>query len=81
MATPHQDVASGRYQQAEFAADLWQVHLGEGVDEHRDPHEFFRRTFLTESLKGLLATAVRRLATTDIDARERFPVEARESGR
>ena len=62
VATPHQDVASGRYQQAEFAADLWQVHLGEGVDEYRDPHEFFRRTFLTESLKGLLATAVRRLA-------------------
>jgi hypothetical protein len=33
--TPHKDVASGRYQQAEFAADLWQVHLGEGTDEYR----------------------------------------------
>ena len=62
VATPHRDVASGRYRQAEFAADLWQVHLGEGADEYRDPHEFFRRTFLTESLKGLLATAVRRLS-------------------
>ena len=30
IVTPHKDVASGRYQQAEFAADLWQVHLGEG---------------------------------------------------
>ena len=30
VVTPHQDVASGRYQQAEFAADLWQAHLGEG---------------------------------------------------
>ncbi len=67
VATPHPDVASGRYQQAEFAADLWQVHLGEGADEYRDPHEFFRRTFLTESLKGLLATAVRRLAGRDGD--------------
>ena len=28
IVTPHKDVASGRYQQAEFAADLWQVHLG-----------------------------------------------------
>ena len=28
VVTPHEDVASGRYQQAEFAADLWQVHLG-----------------------------------------------------
>ena len=62
VATPHHDVASGRYQQAEFAADLWQVHLGEGTDEYRDPGEFFRRTFLTQSLQGLLATGLRRLA-------------------
>ena len=62
IVTPHKDVASGRYQQAEFAADLWQVHLGEGTDEYRDPVEFFRRTYLTESLKGLLVGSVRRLA-------------------
>lgn len=54
VVTPHPDVASGRYQQAEFAADLWQVHLGEGTDEYRDPVEFFRRTYLTESLRGCL---------------------------
>ncbi len=59
--TPHKDVASGRYQQAEFAADLWQVHLGEGTDEYKNPVEFFRRTYLTESLKGMLVGAVRRL--------------------
>ena len=62
VVTPHPDVASGRYQQAEFAADLWQVHLGEGTDEYRDPVEFFRRTYLTESLKAMLVGAVRRLA-------------------
>ena len=62
VVTPHQDVASGRYQQAEFAADLWQVRLGEGTDEYRDPVEFFRRTYLTESLKRMLIGAVRRLA-------------------
>ena len=61
VITPHRDVASGRYQQAEFAADLWQVHLGEGTDEYRDPVEFFRRTYLTESLKAMLVGAVRRL--------------------
>ena len=60
--TPHADVASGRYQQAEFAADLWQVHLGEGSDEYRKPAEFFRRTFLTESLKRLLVGGVQRLS-------------------
>jgi predicted AAA+ superfamily ATPase len=67
VVSPHKDVASGRYQQAEFAADLWQVHIGEGVDEYRDPVEFFRRTCLTVSLKGLLVGAVRRLSGTGGD--------------
>ena len=62
IVTPHADVASGRYQQAEFAADLWQVHLGEGTDEYKDPKEFFRRTYLTESLKRLLICGVERLS-------------------
>ncbi|UYN95212.1 MAG: DUF499 domain-containing protein [Enhydrobacter sp.] len=62
VVTPHADVASGRYQQAEFAADLWQVHLGQGSDEYRKPVEFFRRTFLTESLKRLLVGGVQRLS-------------------
>jgi predicted AAA+ superfamily ATPase len=62
VVTPHADVASGRFQQAEFAADLWQVHLGEGSDEYRKPTEFFRRTFLTESLKRLLMGGVQRIS-------------------
>jgi predicted AAA+ superfamily ATPase len=62
IVTPHTDVATGRYQTAEFAADLWQVHLGEGTDEYRKPAEFFRRTYLTESLKRLLIGAVQRLS-------------------
>ena len=62
VVSPHRDVASGRYQQAEFAADLWQVHIGEGADEYKKPVEFFRRTFLTDSLKQLLIGAIRRLS-------------------
>ena len=62
VVNPHRDVASGRYQQAEFAADLWQVHLGEGSDEYRNPAEFFRRTFLTQSLGDLLIGGMQRLA-------------------
>lgn len=62
VVMPHEDVASGRYQQAEFAADLWQVHLGEGSDEYRNPQEFFRRTFLTESLKRLLVGGLQRIS-------------------
>ncbi|EKP95443.1 Swt1 family HEPN domain-containing protein [Thermaerobacter subterraneus] len=62
VVSPHEDVAGGRYQQAEFAADLWQVYLGEARDEYQDPAEFFRRTYPTQSLKGLLVNAVRRLS-------------------
>ena len=62
VVTPHPDVASGRYQQAEFAADLWQVYLREGSDEYKDPIEFYRRTFITEGLQKLLANALQRLA-------------------
>ncbi len=62
VITPHEDVISRRFQQAEFAADLWQVFKGEGSDEYRDPREFFRRTHLTDSLRQLLINAARRLA-------------------
>jgi predicted AAA+ superfamily ATPase len=61
VVTPHPDVASGRYQQAEFAADLGQVHRGEGSDEYRNPRDFFQRTYITEGLRHLLANALRRL--------------------
>jgi predicted AAA+ superfamily ATPase len=63
VITPHQDVARGTYQQAEFAADLWQVHVGEGASsEYTDPTEFFRRTYLTQGLRGLLSMALQRLS-------------------
>jgi predicted AAA+ superfamily ATPase len=61
VVTPHPDVATGRYQQAEFAADLHQVCSGEAQGEYGDPREFFRRTFLTEGLSDLLKQALLRL--------------------
>ena len=85
VVAPHPDVASGRYQQAQFAADLWQVYLHDhpalragaggdarapfevGADEYLDPVEFFRRTYLTHSLRGMLAGAAQRLAGTGGD--------------
>lgn len=67
IVTPHPDVASGRYLQAEFAADLGQVHRREGSDEYRDPTEFFRRTFLTDGLKHLLSGALARLSGQSAD--------------
>jgi len=61
VIAPHPDVSSGRYAQAEFAADLAQVARGEGSDEYRHPGEFFRRTFVTDGLRALLVGAVQRL--------------------
>ncbi len=67
VITPHPDVASGRFQQAEFAADLNSVHRGRALPEYGDPHAFWTRTYLTEGLAALLVGAVRRLTNTGGD--------------
>src|SRR3546814_3430686 len=59
---PHQDVATGEFQQAEFAADLGKVHTGSAPAEYRDPQQFFSRTYLTEGLSTLLVGAAKRLS-------------------
>ena len=61
IITPHSDVASGKYMQAEFAADLAQVYQGQGSAEYLDPHEFYRRTYITVGLRELLSDALQRL--------------------
>src|SRR3989441_5875466 len=67
IVTPHPDVASGRYQFAEFAADLAQVYHGIGSAEYRVPRDFFQRTFLTHGLRRLLVDALQRLGGTGGD--------------
>ncbi|MCC6945870.1 MAG: DUF499 domain-containing protein, partial [Thermomicrobiales bacterium] len=67
VITPHEDVRTGNLKEAEFAADLWQVHLGQAGPEYGDPQAFYRRTYLTEGLTTLLETAYRRLSQTGGD--------------
>lgn len=62
VLSPHEDVQSGNFHAAEFAADLAMVSRGEGDPEYTDPVEFFARTYLTEGLKDLLIPAMRRLS-------------------
>lgn len=64
LITPHPDVASGRYMQAEFAADLAQVYRDQGSTEYRDPVEFFRRTYITSGLRTLLVEGIQRITNT-----------------
>ena len=62
IIAPHSDVAAGRLDQAEFAADLYEVSQGTADAEYQDPREFFARTYLTEGLRDLLVGAARRLS-------------------
>ncbi|WP_019873098.1 DUF499 domain-containing protein [Sporichthya polymorpha] len=59
---PHDDVARGTFELAQFAADLRQVHQGIAGPEYGDPIEFFGRTYLTRGLRYLLEQAVKRLS-------------------
>jgi predicted AAA+ superfamily ATPase len=63
VITPHADVASGRFEQAEFAADLYQVATNNAEAEYQDPVAFFGRTYLTNGLRELLLGAARRLSS------------------
>lgn len=67
VVEPHPDVATGEFQQAEFAADLAKVHNGSAPSEYRNPKDFFARTYLTNGLSTLLVGAARRLAGTGGD--------------
>jgi predicted AAA+ superfamily ATPase len=62
IAVPHEDVLRGTFQQAEFAADLSRVHDGTATPEYQNPALFFQRTFITEGMRMLLDTVVKRLA-------------------
>ena len=62
IAVPHEDVLKGTFQQAEFAADLSRVHDRNATAEYQDPALFFQRTFITEGMRLLLDSVVRRLS-------------------
>ncbi len=62
IIAPHADVAAGRFEQAEYAADLEQVVDGRAEPEYGDPRAFFARTYITQGLRDLLAGAARRLS-------------------
>lgn len=62
VVAPHHDVAQGRFEQAEFAADLFQVLTGRADPEYQDPESFFARTFITDGLRDLLRIAAKRLS-------------------
>jgi len=64
---PHDDVATGNFQAAEFAADLHKVSTqsDDAGDDYAEPIAFFSRTYLTEGLRDLIGRSVRRLGGDD----------------
>lgn len=61
LAIPHEDVLKGTFQQAEFAADLSRVYAGTASREYQESVLFFQRTFITEGMRLLLDSVVKRL--------------------
>ena len=61
IAIIHKDILEGRLTEDVFAADLWEVFMGRGPEEYRNPDLFFRRTYLTNGLRNLLEVARKRL--------------------
>jgi hypothetical protein len=61
IAIPHDDILQGRLTMDVFAADLWEVFKGRGVEEYRNPDLFFQKTYETEGLKTLLDVVEKRL--------------------
>lgn len=62
IAVPHEDVLKGTFAQAEFAADISRVHAGTATAEYQNPALFFQRTFITEGMRLLLDSVVKRLS-------------------
>ena len=59
---PNNDVALGTFQEAEFAADLQQVHDGRAeATGYGNPVSFFNQTYITPGIRTLLVNALKRL--------------------
>jgi hypothetical protein len=59
---PHADIRKGNFDEAVFAADIGDVTDGKAPPDYNDPYLFYKKTYLTAGLKGLLHKAHDRLA-------------------
>ena len=62
LIAPHKDVLEGTWLESDFAADLSKVAAGTAPSEYQDPKLFFERTYITEGMRLLLDSLVRRLS-------------------
>lgn len=58
---PQDDVVNDRFHASEFAADLYEVHSERGSIEYTEADLFFKRTFVTKSLREILIDSIKRM--------------------
>jgi predicted AAA+ superfamily ATPase len=59
---PHADIRKGNFDEAIFAADIGDVVVGKAPADYNDPYLFYKKTYLTAGLKGLLQKASNKLS-------------------
>lgn len=62
LVQPHEDIRRGNFDEAVFAADLGDVYTGNAPTDYQDPYSFFKKTYLTAGLTGLLNRVHNKLA-------------------
>ena len=62
---PRLEVQQGKFRSADFAADLMQSVLGNAADDYSRPERFFRMTYITDGMRGLMMDALRRVTGGD----------------
>ena len=77
---PRPDVLAGAVAEADFAADLAQVIVGEGRDAYVDPARFFANTYPTRGLRNLLANVCGRLGGAGGEAASIFRLDTSYGG-
>ncbi|MEO0300266.1 MAG: AAA family ATPase [candidate division WOR-3 bacterium] len=69
IATPYEEILEGKFTKDTFAANLWQIFRGDAKSEYTDSKEFFKRTYLTQELEGLLKKLEKRFrGDGDVDS-------------
>jgi len=70
-ATPHEDICRGRFAEAVFAANIWEVHQKTAPEIYLEPEEFFKKTYMTVGLSTTLKHVAAALSGTS-DAGDRI---------
>ncbi len=77
---PRADVLANAVAEADFAADLAQVIVGEGTEDYADPARFFANTYPTRGLRNLLTNVCRRLSGAGGEAASIFRLDTSYGG-